>query len=405
MTKRQQKAVLVPVETPDEEPPVSEEEQESRAITDRALSSVPATTTARLFRIDPATGREGYLAAIDANAFSIEYVKEQFGGGDYRVQILGPTGRGRVKGYKGGDTFTIDKAIPPKYPRLPDNGTSAPAPGASLPPQGSSIDAAIAGMLTSMISQQGQAAQQQTAATQAMMTMMMTMMKDHSVVMQAQITALGKPNADPLEQLAALKQIIQPSKAAGLAEVLRDVAAVKELLRDGGSGGGGDEHWGVQVAREIAPYVLGKKNGESAEPEPAPTPVPPHIATAMAGSHLAPMPDPATMVPAIEVPPMPNDLVPFASFLPKLRMAAAMGLSPVTVADAILDATDSDDELEALLHRPGLVADIVRAAPDLRPEYLDAIRQAALNALRESMDADDPPTGGADHDSSAPAGG
>lgn len=373
------------------EPPAEPEASPETDALDEALSQLPDNVVAKLYRIRE-DGRKAFVMEGAPTALSESRIAK-YGAGDYVVVFWGPLGDGSKRnGYRGSRRVYVAET----------DGAPTPAT-APTPNGGSPLDAAVATMLTSMITQQQAAAQQQAESSRAMNALMLTMMKDHSTMLAAQLQALTKPATDPLDTAERLTKILQPAPRGNFGDFLKDYAAFKELTGEGGGGGNGDEHWAAAIAREVAPYLLGGKRDEApAAPAPAAASVP----EPRAAPHIEALPQPVTIRPdTIPQPdPMPNDLVPFADLLPKLRTARAVGLSPQIVSDAILDATDDDDTLEALLERPGLVADIHRQAPDIPTAWLDEIRSLTLNALRESVGADGADDGRLDDDPPASTG-
>jgi len=365
---------------------------------DDALAQLPDNVIAKLYRIRD-DGRKAFIMEGAPSALSETRIAKH-GPGDYVVIFWGPLDNGTKRnGYRGSRRVFIG-----------ENGeTSATAPVAA--PTASSLDAAVATMLTSMISQQSAAAQQQAESSRTMNALIMTMMKDHSAMLAAQLQAMSKPAADPLETAERLTKLITPPTRGNFGDFMKDYQAFRELT--GGGEGGGDEHWGAQIARAVVPHLL---NGPASASDPRPVVTAAHqnpdgtnawdhhAVTESHGPVPSAHPAPAA-IPVVEAPPVPNDLVPLMDLLPRLRTARALNLSPEVVADAILDATDDDDTLEALLTRPGLVADIHRLAPDVSVDWLDRIRQCALDALRESVGTDGAADDRGDDDPAAPPGG
>lgn len=382
--KTRQNAVVIPLENEEEkEDDRSPEERESESTVTEALSAVPSTTMARLYRIDPGTGREGYLGSVDAKAFNVDFVRENYGGGDYRVEFRGPTGKGRVKGYKGGDSFTIDKAIPRKYPREPnaENGTAAPA----MPSGSGMMDQLV--MTTFMTMLQNMAAQQREHSTG--MTALMTKLaapQERDPVITLLLTKMLEKSADPIEQAARIAEINAKGAARGTtSEVLATIELVEKIKAlGGGEGGGRDEHWVAAIAREFAPHLLGR----SQQPEPAP---PAHQPPPPAPSGASPVP----FTGPVQTPPpnLPADLAPFAPHLPFLLNAARGGMTPTLIADLLIESVSDQEALAALLARPGLVPDILAAEPALiqYTQWLDAVRAEALQSLTGPDDDDESP--------------
>ncbi|MGH7180226.1 MAG: hypothetical protein ACREJC_22800, partial [Tepidisphaeraceae bacterium] len=345
---------------------------------EEAIEQFPEHTVAKVYRFRE-DGRKAYVMEGAPQSMTEARVAKA-GPGEYEIVFWGPLGNGSNRnGFRGRKRIYV--------------APNGDVPAVSVPPvssgeKASSLDTAVATMLMNMVVQSQQ-------ASQTMMTMLTTMMKDHSTMLGAQLQALGRPAADPLDTAERLTKILQPPTRGGFGDFLKDYQAFKELTGD--DGGHGDEHWAAQIARAVAPHLL-KDNGT---PAPAPGGVdqePP----AARPSYGPPAIEPMILPPE---PPMPNDLAPFAELLPKLRTACALGLSPETVADAILNGTDDDDTLERLLQQPGLVADIHRLAPDVPAEWLDTIRRLTLDALRESVGTDEADQAGDGDDRAAPGGG
>jgi hypothetical protein len=196
-------------------------------------------------------GAYAYLDALDADALGgtdvkaglPAYVKEHYGGGEYRFEIRGPVGKGRIKGYRGGDSFSVDKTIPPKYPHEPEievtrGGASTPNSTADM------LQSAVLTLVMDLVRQSGESQKLQNELTRASIDQLRANMHP------------AREERDPLEMFKAMAEIMRPAQvAADPIEQLNKVLELQERL-----GGGTREPSAMGVIADLGPQLLGTLN-------------------------------------------------------------------------------------------------------------------------------------------------
>lgn len=389
-----------PPQEPDERPA---NEQADDAVIDQASSELPTQAKARLYRSHPATGnREAFVDSIDASMFSQDYVRDNYGGGRYRVQFFGPRD-GKVA-YIKQTQFDVDLTIPPKVPGV-GVAAQAPAASASNAPQGSSaLDMAIVSMLTTMMQNMSAQQNQQAEATRAMTAMQMQMMKDHSTMLAAQLAQLGqKPDRDPFDMVKDLAALIKPEPTRSLREELETLQMLKEITGDSA----GETSW-LDVVKELAPPLL--QNAANANrPErvrrparmvdgsgaPLTAPVegpgqPARVAGSGApdGGGVA-APTPGAEAPNVEVMPSLKFVAPI---IPKLVKWAGQGRPPALCAEWQLSEIPEGfyPMLREQLSAPSLLDDLGQAFPATIPvrAWIEEFRAAMLELMEPESEHD-----------------
>lgn len=383
-----------PPQEPDERPA---NEQADDAVIDQASSELPSQAKARLYRSHPATGnREAFVDSIDASMFTQDYVRDNYGGGRYRVQFFGPRD-GKVA-YIKQTQFDVDLTIPPKVPGVGVSGT--PSPATSSDGRGSAgIDMAVVSMLTTMMQQISAANQAQLQQSQQFAALQMQMMKDHSAMMGAQIAALGNkpPERDPMELVERVTALIKPD---GNAKSLRDELETLKMLKElTGEGSGAETSW-LDVVKELAPPLLAgaaQRDGIRVPRRAAGRVVPvsgpvsgPGIALPAAGAG-----DGATTTPGVETP---NEVSPTLKFVapivPKLVKWAGQGRRPDLSAEWQLSEIPEGfyPMLREQLSSPSLLDDLGQAFPATIPvrAWIEEFRTAMLELMEPESEHDEP---------------
>lgn len=384
----------------------SERDEEERSIQEQEVESVlehvdAETLTkveARIFRRHPATGnRESHLDTVDAELITADFLKDNYGGGSYRIQFIGPMkgkagkpGRGIVRTAR----FDIDASIPPTHPRARAQQQDSLGPG---PSQGSTqLDMAVVSMLATMMQQMQAGANQQAQAQQSLVAMQMQMMKDHSAMLQAQLTALAdkKPDRDPLELVERITSLIKPEPSRTIKDELETLQMLRELTGDSTN----ETSW-LDVVKEVGPSLLNaaaKRDGvavarrgavagtiaPNGRGEPGPSPV-------ALGSGEAPTQAPAE----------PNEVTNpnlrfVAPIVPKLIKWATQGRSPELCAEWQLSEVPPGfwPMLREQLGAPTLLDEVVQAFPASEPfkPWIAEFRDAMLGLMSpEGADDED----------------
>ena len=353
--------IVVPAQGQEEEPDDRTPDQvETDAEVERATSELSSRTQAKLFRAHPATGnREAFVDSIPADVFTQDYVRENYGGGRFRVAFHGRRPDGKV-GFIKQDRFEIDATIPPKVPGVAITG-QAPAPAHS-----SSIDAAVVGMLTTMMTQI--AAQAQASATQqaSMANLQMTMMKEHSAAMQAQLAKLGErpPERDTLGEMTKIVTMMKDLNPPGPARSLRDEIETLNLLKELTGESQNETSW-LDVIKEYAPVFAAQAKDGVPVRRPVPK-VPKATATPILTGEVANVPAPTTEA---ETPNVNPNIRFVAPIMPRVIKWATQGKDAALCADWLLSDIPVGfyPMLREQLSSPTFIEDIVAAFPAADP--------------------------------------
>jgi hypothetical protein len=387
------------VETPENEPENEPEtEAEGAAVdaerqADDVLGSVPLRTTVKLWRRDR-SGREAYLDAIDAaalgggdvNAGLPAYVKDHYGGGEYRFEIRGPVGKGRLKGYRGGDSFTIDRAIPSRYPHDAEAEEPARAPVVPTTANGSMAEMLQSTVLTlvmDLVRQGQESAKLQNELTRASIEQLRTNMNP------------AREERDPLEMFKTIADLLKPAQqAASPLGQLKELLELRELL-DGGKG----EPSALGVVADLAPQLLGTINKALDQRKPGEQPATIHDPDGTVVAR-APAPAPAPAVPAGQ--PQPEGaavLQLLGGWVPRLAKWAEQDRAPEWVAETLLYEIPAGYHavLKTAIEPDNAVAQIAAGFPAIAPftDWLAQVRAELLASLNaeDSGDAPDDPSG------------
>lgn len=387
--KRGKGATRITVETPESEAETEPETEgeaaqvEAEQVTDTVLASVPVRTTVRLWRRDR-QGREAYLDAIDAallgggdvSAGLPAYVKEHYGGGEYRFDIRGPIGKGRARGYKGGDSFTIDRAIPPKYPHEPEpeepgRAPAAPVSGAPNGSLGDSLNTAVVTLVLDLVRQGQESAKLQNE------------------LMMAQIRQLNentrpREDRDPLETFKAMAEIMRPAQVAGdPLEQLKKMLEIRELIA-----GDGDkaEPSALGIVSELGPQLLGTINRALDQRQAG---APGATVQNPDGTVAARLPSTAPAVPPVAESPAPVGgtavLQLLGGWVPRLAKWAEQDRAPEWVAETLLYEIPAGYHavLKAAIEPEDAVTQIAAGFPVIAPfaGWLAQVRGALLDSL------------------------
>ena len=215
------------------------------------------------YRVSKVSGKPGeaagYCATYDAGDLSLDAIREQFGGGKYRIRVVDMAGQ-----YKG--NATVDIVGLPKI--------AAPSAPAAPPPQDYNGIASIIEAL-----KKGQPAPDGNNAT---MTLMLGMIENQGKMFQAMMTANKGPS------VAEILAIVNAQGGGGNSKSSVDLLleGVK-LARELGGGGGGEDSM-TSVAKEGL-GILGQlieQRGAPAAQHSAPR-LPPPAAGAVAAAPVA----------------------------------------------------------------------------------------------------------------------
>lgn len=264
MTAKKVRKMVLELPTEEDEPEdKSVSEQEIDDAVDRAEEEQPTKVESRIFRRHPLTGnREMFTDTVDSDVVTADFLKQTYGGGYYRVQVIGPVKKGKAgkpgRGVLKILRFEVDLSIPPKHPA---QATTPPSAMPNAPQGASALDATVATMLTTMLTQMQNASAAQAAQMSTLSTMQMQMMKDHSTMLAAQLAHLApKPERDPLEVLKEAASIIRPNEKSSFGDFLEQYKLFKEIAGDAEAK---DTSW-LDVIKEVAPSLIDRARSEDA---------------------------------------------------------------------------------------------------------------------------------------------
>lgn len=403
--KRGKGATRITVETPESEGETEPETEgeaaqvEAEQVTDTVLASVPVRTTVRLWRRDR-QGREAYLDAIDAallgggdvSAGLPAYVKEHYGGGEYRFDIRGPIGKGRARGYKGGDSFTIDRAIPPKYPHEPEPEEPARPAGTGAPgaPNGSSVADSLQSAMVTLVLDLVRAGQESAKLQNELLSAQIAQLRE----------GMGsrREERDPIETFKAMAEIMRPAaQAASPLGQLKELLEIRDLL------GGGEKEppSALGIVAELAPQLLGTINKALDGRQPAPA-RPTATVHNPDGKPVAEVPGPVP--PAQPAQPAAASegaavLQLLGRWVPRLAQWAEQDRAPEWVAETLLYEVPAGyhGALKAAIEPEDAVNQIVAGFPVIAPfaDWLAEVRAALLASLHaDDSDDAEPDSGG-----------
>lgn len=288
----------------DSEDVIEPDDDLARLEVEEALEDMPSEARASLHWLDPKSNEWVYICQLTADQVRREFVRENFGGGKFK-------GRFRV-GQRWGRTFqfSIDPALPRRVPAWllgpgeatpakgnPDLGSAAPVVRRAGPTDDDGINMAL--LLKSefmdLIRTGRESRAAQAESTTALMTTVMTMVKNMAESTTAMIRTIGdnrrgddslkladvvnllekrQPNIDAI--VAALEKARGGARSAGDLESIEQVLSLVDRIRgkrrrpsdddDDGDGGGEDGDPFATVARELVPPLVKLLTGENVPP-------------------------------------------------------------------------------------------------------------------------------------------
>ena len=316
-----------------------------------------------LSRQDPVDPREyAHLAVIDAKDFSLEYVKQIYGGGRYKARVRRG---GKPYTWLRQVSFAIDARLYPPRTKPLHEGHEAPAAS----PAGNSPSPELLELRTMVRELCGLTAQLATRP--------------------------AAPERDPVEMALRIAEAVKaPPQSFSVAEILTLV----ESARSNGMRLGRElaekapeQDSVLAFAREIAPPILGALQ-KNATPGPAPT-------QAATGLHLVRADRPAAPAPpssSDSTDPMgPSSLIPewarpLQRWIPQLLIKQQQGKNPEVYAHLLLEELDHDtyERLAEASAAPDFVESVLNAAPGLTDPGRRAWFAEFLAEVRETIAAD-----------------
>lgn len=258
------RAVKTEPETEPDDLPEHEQPEAERSEADEQEEAVASEfapgAEAKVYRVNDA-GMETFLAKVNPNVLTEEWLARQFGGGNYLVKMRKPrVGGGMV--YAGLKRISVDPRIPAKTPRWlmhgdsPDASVDDPVEDRASGRQPSSRDAILdAGLLQLFQSMQRAGESQMTmmasvaeamkprvdlgSVLAAVAPLVVTMIESSAKRSEAQMQylaslAASKTERDPLEVARTLAELSRGNKQEGgvreLIGSLRDLLSVRDML-------------------------------------------------------------------------------------------------------------------------------------------------------------------------------
>ncbi len=389
----------------------------------------PRATVKRLNEDD---GKFATLDTVDASLVSEEWVQRTYGGGKYRVLIHGPV-KGGGWGYVGMESYEIDKSVPFRGSIMGrDQRATIHNPDGSVvggPRLDADLNALMKTQIVELVQSSADVRARDRESSSAVMTMMMTMMKESSerndrfmqlmmtmmnqkptgpslTELLAAITPLVMPllgsRKDPLEMATQLMALTGGAAKGGASSISEVVAAIKELRETADLFNPGEREEDTSLLGTItrlAPQLLTlltEQQRAALQAQPAPTPAPVAAATYQpAPSALPPaaMPQPAP-VGAIEgeqdMGMVTAMLQPYAGMLVEHAMADD---DPFDLGHsvAVLIPFGMRNAVAAFIERDTAAAEVIAAIPALSPypawvgEFIDGVRER-YNPLADDDD-------------------
>lgn len=284
--------------------------------------------------------RWNYLARIPLDDFSLEGIKEQYGGGRYRARILDED-QHYVKG--GSFAFAIDGRFKRPSAEVPGPSPSAPPPSSASAPESTAL-----GELKEVVRQQGD-----------MMIRLMEKMSSQPdpLSMVLKVAEVMKPNAGPSQSM----------DLAGMFGLFSTIFTKGMELGQNATGEGGY----VPVLKELGAPLLGMLTERLQKGEAALEKVNKSGITTVA-------PPKATLDSFIKI------------YMPQLLMLARMGKDPELYADVMLDQVPDIwvEELVGRVQQPDFVDKLKALYPDIVPH------EAWFKKLADSIRAEFEPEPG-----------
>jgi hypothetical protein len=359
---------------PDDDAATEDEKEADDAATE-AGSDIPIRTEARIYRSHPMLGnKEALVDVVAARQFTggasiVDFCRESYGGGDYRVEFYGPTkgkeghrGKGRLPGRA--RTFKIDPTIPPRHPMavLSAGAAGGNPPAVASGGGGGGLDQAVALLVIDII-KQGQEMQRQ-----------------HSALLTAQLEALRAdrtPDRDPLEMFKGMVELMRPrEEAQSPMAQLRELLEVQQLIQPSGG-----RESALGVLAELGPKVLETVN-EAMKRQPAAQPAAqPATLHDADGRALGEVPQAGGAV---------NIKALLGPWAPRLVKWAQQGRPAGWVAETVYWEVPQGlhPHLEAALAPDGVTAELIATYPALGqwPDWLAEIRTEVLSLLHGGED-------------------
>ena len=349
-----------------------EQDEEIAAAAELAGESSARRPFMRLYRSHPALGgREALLDEIDASVYSRSFVRQNYGGGRYRVEHLKVRAADRKIGVSKREAFEVDLLLPPKHPAALLGGgvEPAPAPASPVAPQslGDSLNTAVLTLVMDLVRQGSESAKLNNELTRASIDQLRANMVQ------------PREERDPLEMFKSIAELLKPSQAAASPlALLKEMLEVRELM----DGGGSREPSALGALTELGPKVLDTVNralDQRGQPAPATLHQPD-------GRPVVEVPQPKS-----EAGPVSMDVVGMlGKWVPYLRQWAEEDWSPGTAAEIITKKIPAGyyPSLVAVLAPDDAVATIVTTFPTLVPfvGWLAELRTELLDSLREQPD-------------------
>lgn len=397
-----------PDEEKDDDSPLSPEQQ---AELDRLTTELRTDgVEARIYRSHPQTGnREVITDVVASNMVSLDFLRDTYGGGRYRVAFYGPTKNGKGKTTKGKvkeETFEVDTSIPPTHPRAksgPISNGPAPAPNAGR--LDSIMESGLINFLQSMqTSQQMQAAivKQMLEGSQHKGPGVLEIIAAIAPIVAPLLTALVQ-RKDPMDTAREIAKLATEEKSGSNVEHFRAMLSlVKELkgiARPVVEGGESEPSWLQAIERVGVPLLeramMQDRVAAAATSLPptapnanvVPNTVPTHeedtplLRAPNGGSPFAPATPNENPVADM----LPAELSVLRPFVPLVVQWATQGRDPTWCAAAI--AYDVPEGLwphmARMLARPTIAADITGAVPALAPfeGWLAELRDELLREI------------------------
>lgn len=360
------------------ESPAVEDARETVAGIEAELSN---ETVARIHRTHPSlgSGKEHYCGQVDAKLVSPDYLQSQYGGGQYRIQTMGPMpgkgGKIRIGPLKQ-FRMEVDPSIPPKNP-LGQQPSHMPTQQGGLPTTSNLNELMILQVIESINATR----KMETAAIERLVQQPQGPRIDWSPVIAAAIAAVPSvlsalsQRKDPFELATKLLENMKPPEAAPTSldqmSQFLDVAA-KIGARMNGSGE--EKAAGMwDTMKEFAPVLQQLLAGRGTD----------------AGVEL-PSNEMHSLPPAPQQPepvPLPPSIALLAPLLPRLLADAQIGRNPETCADYYLSEVPPGHygSLRAVVSASTLVADLTKALPEFTPYavWLEDLRKALVESLSD----------------------
>lgn len=299
---------------------------------------------------DNKPGEYDYLTRLTAGEFKAEYIKEQFGGGEYKVTVIDA-----VKGRLNPILFSIDKRFVGK---LFANAPATPLPsGGGDPLRDRLLEVLLAKALTTQPQQSN---------------------RDTIELVLAVVAAVkGGDNGNSLEQLKTMFDMSRTmaemaNPPEGIAGVASSYLPVIEKLVTAQRGARVSHTVTTPPAARTLPPAPATMNPVRVSPS-APTPV----KTVDAPAHVAGIITPKW-------------LEPFRSLAPQLVKIADRGSDPTMYADLALEEVQDDDETFAAavnaMNEDRLLADLFAVCPSLEhTEQRKTFAQDFVTAFRTGL--------------------